>query len=150
MMRCVPMRLCSGLLKFYGLCPWPKLNHTFSHGPTKIPKISWPIYMAGWGLKFSLTLLVGRELHHFIRWSVVLLGKHVRTEGLSRALLLLLRRRSHARTAPPARLVTARPRRAAGCGNLAEPSFIFAVRENGLDGRVTVSRFGSLSDRGLL
>ena len=30
---------------------------------------------------FSPTLLVGRELHHFIRWSVVLLGVLVRTEG---------------------------------------------------------------------
>ena len=56
----------------------------------------------GVGLKFSPTLLVGRELHHFIRWSVVLLGVLVRTEG------------SLPRTPPPppppllARLVTSR------------------------------------------
>ena len=58
-------------------------------------------------LKFSPTLLVWRVGHHLIRWSVVIVGKLVRTKGS------LTRSSSSART----------PRHP-------EPRFIFAVREN--------------------
>ena len=49
-------------------------------------KISKPIFMAAhmgveWELKFSPTLLVGGDKHHLIRWSIVPLGKLVRTRG---------------------------------------------------------------------
>ena len=71
-------------------------------------------------LKFSPTLLVGRVGHHLIRWSVVILDKLVRTKGsLTRSSSSSAAARTHASS-----------RRAAGCGNLAEPSFIFPVREN--------------------
>ena len=94
------MRLCVGLLKFYGPLPMAQIKSQLFHmAQLKFLKSHGPFIWLVWGLKFSPTLLVGRELHHFIRWSVVLLGVLVRTEG------------SLSRTPPPlplARLVSSR------------------------------------------
>ena len=99
--------------------------------------------MAGWGLKFSPILLVGGDKHHLIRWSVVTLGKLVRTRG------------SLVRTPPPPPPPpSVRPSRhdtPRVAGMSRADAYIFAVQENRVASvRVQLSQFGSLPDRGLL
>ena len=73
-------------------------------------------------LKFSPTLLVEGDKHHLIRWSVVILGKLVRTKGsLTRS-----SSSSAARTHASSR--RAAPRR--GLRESRRAELYFAVREN--------------------
>ena len=52
-----------------GILPW-----ALAHVPIQILKFSWPMWeWQGVGLKFSPTLLVGRELEWYIRWVVLVL-----------------------------------------------------------------------------
>jgi hypothetical protein len=62
----VPMRSCGGLLDLDGLQP-KKTAHLAYNCEISRPISMTAIRGAGWGLKFSLTLLVERELEWLIR-----------------------------------------------------------------------------------